>query len=241
MGLFAKSNGAESKQLKASAELCRKRDTLEAELPRIQQKWDERDEAGVLPLAGKLAALQLAQSPAKLLATRQELQAAIWERDQIRSEHEKELNALVSEIELLNAPIISARVQSWQRELAGLDAHRVVEVSEKFIDHAKDRNMVKIRSNSDAVLQAKQGLTAAIKQLRAMSTTPLAEIHRFVEETEARLKSLDFSKLVTAEPVSQGVYDGIIDRPDPTVQLDQTATNWPREAAAQKLLRRTAL
>jgi hypothetical protein len=43
---------------------------------------------------------------------------------------------------------------------------------------------------------------------------------------------------MAAEPISEGVYQDVIQREDFKKQLDQTATNWPREPAAQRLLRK---
>jgi hypothetical protein len=144
----------------------------------------------------------------------------------------------------MNLPIISGKVSEWQAELQNLGAQRAVEVDKKFTDYAADklRTMVRIRSNSAAVGEAKQGLQEAIKRLRAMTTRPLSEIHEYITATEARLKSLDFGKLVPAEePITEGAYQDVIGREEPKVQQDLLALNFPREAAAQRLLRKTAL
>jgi hypothetical protein len=139
----------------------------------IEKAWNEIDENEVLPAAGRLAAAQLAQNPIRLMACRQELQQAIWRRDEVRSKHTRQLDELTAEIETLSTPMIAAKAQAWQADLAGLSAQRAVEVDEKFTDYAADRlrTMFRIKSNSDVIAQAREQLQAAIKQLRALSTS----------------------------------------------------------------------
>lgn len=238
MGLWTRET-VEQKQVKASEKLCKQRDEMAEALAAAQAEWDRLDETEVLPAAAAMAAAQFMQSPGRLLACRDRLQQVIWKRDDARMAIQRKLNELQGEIEGLTGPVIMATAQRWQAELAALGGEKLVEVDEKYTDHSTDRQMVRIKSNSGAIAEARQQLMAAIRTLRGMAGRPLAEIHAHIEGVETQLRKLDLSKLVTAaEPVTQGVFNDVIGRDDPPNQQDATRWNFPFPDKTTKLLRR---
>jgi hypothetical protein len=226
MGLFTKGVNAESKEVKLSAELCKKRDALAATWPQVQAKWSKVDDDEVMPAAQRLSVASFTQNAERIMEARESLRKAVWSRDGIKSDFQRSMDELNAEIEMLSGPVISAKSLEWQTELSGLRGHKIVETVERFADMRKERTpvMVKYRSNFATISEAKEILGPAIRELREMRQKPLSLVHAFIEKVETKLRGLDLDALAESkEPVSESTYAQIIAAPDVQVQRNTKA------------------
>lgn len=214
MGLWTVGATRDS-DVKRSGELCKQRDALEAKRGEIQRQWNEVDIKEVMPLAEELSVLMFAQNGARILETRQKLQQAIHKRDGLLEAHSRQVDSLNAEIEILSGPTIYENVRRWQEELLGLRDRRAIEIDDKYRNLGGELNpvMYTLKSNFEALAQARAGLLEGIHQLRAMQCKPLGDILRFVEEHDKRLKKIDLTAMRVGEPMPQSVYMELVSEP----------------------------
>lgn len=215
MGSLWERNTLRARDLKASERLCKTRDELVENFPKMKMEWERIDADEVLPAAETLGAALHTENGERILAAREVLKKAIWKRDGLKEDYQRKLEELSCEIEILSGPIIAAKCTAWQTDLAALRGQKIVECVERFADMRKEHTpqMVKYRSNFQTIEDAKNTLTAAIRTLREMRSRPLAEIHQYIEATEQKLKKLDFGVLAEAkEPVTETAYASIIEQ-----------------------------
>lgn len=223
-----KRTDVKSKDAIESERLCKRRDKLQETWPAVEAKWNEIDTEQVEPAAQRLSTVLLTQNPEKILAAREVLKIAIWDRDAIKERFQRQLAELNGDNEMLTNPVISAKCLEWQRDLSALRGQKIVECVERFADMRSDRTpqMVKYRSNHPTIAAAKETLGPAIRELREMRGSPLSAIYQFIESIEAKLKNLDFSALTeAAEPVSETVFSQIIAEPELEVRPARGSTD----------------
>jgi hypothetical protein len=153
----------------------------------------------------------------KILECREALSKAIWKRDALRNDFSRRLDELKADLETLTVPVIADKAEKWQKDLSALQGQRLVEQIETFRDKGNDKlpKLVRFKSNFAVINEAREALTAAIRELRAMRTRPLPEIWTFIEAQEARLRLFDFGVLVeAAQPVPESTFAQLAEGPE---------------------------
>ena len=216
-----------TKELKRSGELAKKRDELLRTFPAVQAGWDKEDSGPVLDAAKILSVVTLMENRERILEAKETLKKALWKRDGIRENFQRQIDEINTEIEALTAPVIFEKVAEWQNDLFLLRSKKIVESTERWSNPETGRR-VRYKSNLLVIEQAKEKLSNAIGKLREMRLEPLSKINEFITTMEAELQAIDFTIMGKEQEVSEWQYQDIASSPEVTVYTTAKLISGPR-------------
>ena len=195
--------------MEKSQEIFKELEELEGSRDTIELRWKEFNEAPVFrDLVHRLLIAERID-PEGAEKLRQELATQLRDRDQEKIAYLSRWKGLRRSLEMLTRPVISGFILEFSELSGSLGKKKVNDIIEKSWDGFKGVGMLRIRTNSPSMGEAREKISKAVEIIRQMNVCSIAMIEQEAARLMEEIKGIDLSRTIEKQVTEDDFYRGV--------------------------------